>query len=144
MVSQNGHREGGGAVPYGVIHADIFDSSLAGDYRARYLFQDLIVLADSQDNVMMNAMRIAHRTRVPIEVVERALEVLSAPDPQSKSSLAEGRRVTELKNEMGQVIGYHVVNRHHYKRLLSRTRRKEYMRLYRARKMEAQNGGIGG
>ena len=130
-------EEGGQHVAYGVIHADIFDSSLAGDYRARYLFQDLIVLADSQDNVMLNAMRIAHRTRVPIEIVEKALEVLSAADPDSKSSLEDGRRITEIKNEMGNVIGYHIVNRHHYKRLLSRTRRREYMRLYRQKKLAA-------
>jgi hypothetical protein len=122
-------------MPYGVIHQDIFDSSLAGDYQARHLFQDMCVLADAEDNVMMDALRIAHRTRVPIEVVERGLAVLREPDPWSKSSLADGRRVTELKNQMGQVIGYHIVNRHHYKRLLSRTRRREYMRLYRQKKL---------
>ena len=122
-------------MPYGVIHQDIFDSSLAGDYQARHLFQDLCILADAQDNVMMNALRIAHRTRVPIDVVRVSLDTLTTPDPDSKSSLEQGRRITEMKNEMGQVIGYHVVNRHHYKRLLSQTRRREYMRLYRQKKL---------
>jgi hypothetical protein len=50
-----------------------------------------------------------------------------------------------LNENSGNVIGYHVVNRHHYKRLLSRKRRREYMRRYRAKKQdeawESLNGG---
>lgn len=122
-------------MPYGVIHQDIFDSSLAGDYQARHLFQDMLVLADAQDNVMMDALRIAHRTRVPIEVVHRCIAVLLEEDPLSKSGLEGGRRITEIRNPMNQVIGFHMVNRHHYKRLLSQTRRREYMRLYRQKKL---------
>ena len=123
-------------MPFGVIHQDIFDSTLARNYEARHLFQDLIILADENDNVMMDVVDVAHRTRVPIEVVEKNLDFLLAPDPLSKSSLEGGRRLTALKSPTGATIGYHVVNRHYYKRLMSRVRRREYMRRYRAKKME--------
>ncbi len=122
-------------MPFGVIHQDIFDSTLARNYEARWLFQDLIILADENDNVMMDVLDIAHRIRVPQEQVEVGLAFLMAEDPWSKSGLEKGRRITPVLN--GEVtIGYHVVNRHYYKRLMSRVRRREYMRRYRAKKMQ--------
>lgn len=133
----------GGAVPFGVIHQDIFDSTLARNYEARHLFQDMIILADENDNVMMDVVDIAHRTRVPLDLVERALEFLLAPDEQSKSHLDGGRRLKAIQSPSGATIGYHVVNRHYYKRLMSRVRRREYMRRYRAKKMEeARRGAV--
>lgn len=123
-------------VAFGVIHQDIFDSSLSLDYEARHLFQDMNVLGDENDDVMMDPVRLSLRLRMPLDLVKAKLEFLLAPDPHSKSSLEDGRRITEIKNDMGHVTGYHIVNRHYYKRLMSRTRRREYMRRYRSKKME--------
>lgn len=124
-------------MPFGVIHQDIFDSTLARNYEARWLFQDLIILADENDNVMMDVLDIAHRIRVPQEQVEEGLKFLMSEDPLSKSSLESGRRITPiLKGEV--TVGYHVVNRHYYKRLMSRVRRREYMRRYRAKQQDSE------
>lgn len=120
---------------YGVIHDDIFDSSLAVDHHARWVFQDMIILADANDNVMMDPTRLALRTRAPIEIIRGALKVLCEPDPASKSDLESGKRLTEILNGQGSVIGYHVVNRHYYKRLMTRARRRAYMREYRRKKL---------
>ena len=125
------------AKEYGVIYQDIFDSSLAINHEARWVFGDLVVLADGNDNVMMDDVRISLRTRAPLETVRKALAFLLEPDLDSKSHLEEGRRLTEILNAVsGRVIGYHVVNRHYWKRQMSIVRRREYMRSYRAKKLE--------
>jgi len=132
-------EQGRWRVPYGVIHQDIFDSSLSLNHVARWVFQDLVILADSEDNVMMDVIRLALRTRAPIDAVRDALQFLCEPDDGSKSSLAEGRRITPILNPQTEaVIGYHITNRHYYKRLMSRARRREYMRTYRAKKQNAE------
>ena len=124
-------------MPYGVLHAEIFKSSLARNCGARWIFQDLVILADESDNVMMDLENLSYEIRAPVDVVSKALDFLMQPDRSSKSTLDGGRRVTPILNkETGVTIGYHIVNRHHYKRLMSRARRREYMRQYRARKQE--------
>lgn len=128
---------GGGGVAYGVIHQDIFDSTLARNVKARWLFQDLIILADEGDNVMMDVEDIVHRTRAPLEDVREAVEYLLKADPMSKSSISKGARITAILGTGGVTIGYHIVNRHYYKRLMSRVRRREYMRRYRAELLDA-------
>lgn len=124
-------EERGCGVPYGVLHQDIFDSSLAVNLEARWVFQDMNILADAKDNVMMTPTSLALRIRAPLDLVERALEFLMREDIESKSSLAQGRRIQPLRNDMGGMIGYHMVNRHYYKRLMSKTRRREYQKVYR-------------
>lgn len=124
---------------YGIIHREIFQSSLAQNCEARWVFQDMVILADEEDNVMMNDENISYTIRCPLDRVRAALAFLTAPDEDSKGKLEDGRRLLEIRNEnSGRVIGFHVVNRHHYKRLISRKRRTEYMRRYRARKQDQE------
>ena len=123
---------------FGIIHQIIFDSSVAEDYRARVVFQDMIVLADESDNVMMTPSAFAYRTRAPIEDVLHAIEVLSSPDSHSKTQGEEGRRITVFTNaHSGEIIGFHITNREHYKALLAGERRRSYnrgwMRIQRAK-----------
>ena len=126
---------------YGIIHDSIFDSSVADDWRARVVIQDLVVLADESDNVMMTLPALIRRTGIPEEVVRAGVEALEAPDPADKSGELDGRRITPIVNGRGVTIGWHVVNRGKYKRMMAVEWRKKYFRDYRARKRaEAKSG----
>lgn len=110
---------------YGVIHSSIFNSSVAKDWSAWVVLVALCVLADEDDNVLLDASRLARLTNLPEGVVERGLGVLSSPDPSSKSPEEEGRRIVPINVERPEV-GWHIVNRNVFKRMFSAEHRREY------------------
>jgi hypothetical protein len=117
-----------GRVGYGVIHDSIFDSSVADDWKARVVLQDMVVLANEEDKVMMTLKRYVHRSGLPAEVAKEGVEALEAPDPEDKSGEHEGRRLIPVKNPAGTTIGWFVVNRGKYKRLMAAKWRRQYRR----------------
>lgn len=138
MIWSLGSHSGteGTAVGYGVIHDTIFDSSVADDWRARVVLQDMVVLANEVDDVMMTQRRFVRRSGLPEEIAAAGIEILEAPDPLDKSGNEDGRRILPILNKNGIKIGWHVVNRAHWKRLMAAKWRKQYraewMRKYRA------------
>lgn len=117
------------------IFAQIFDSSIADNYRHRHVFMDLLVLADSDGVIDMTAGAIARRTNVPLEEVEEALAALAAPDPASRTPGDDGRRLLPL--DSGRAWGWQIVNYHHYRRIRDEESRREYFRDYRRQEREA-------
>ena len=56
---------------YVKVFSQIFDSSIASDYRLRHFFMDMLVLSESDGVVDMTQEAIAARTRMPLaEVVD--------------------------------------------------------------------------
>jgi hypothetical protein len=110
---------------YGVIHNTIFTSSVANDWRAWVVLVALCVLADEDDNVLLDVPRLARITNLPPKDAQRGIEILSTPDPSSRNGSQEGRRIIELDpNRPG--LGWHIVNRGFYKRMFSAEHRKAY------------------
>jgi hypothetical protein len=91
---------------FGKVFVQIFESSIAEDREVRWVFMDLLVLADQNGVVDMTMQAVARRTNVPIEIVSRAIGVLESPDPQSRSPEFCGARLTRLDpaREWGWVI----------------------------------------
>lgn len=89
------------------IFRQIFDSSVAEDYLVRLVFQDLLVLADHTGIVEMRPEVIAVTTRVPLDIVTRALAKLQEPDPASRQEEEEGRRVVHLGHNRWKIIAHH-------------------------------------
>lgn len=123
------------------MYTQIFDSSIADDYQVRHLFEDLCKLADLEGVVDMTPEAIAARTRIPLDLVNRALTILASPDPRSRSPQEEGRRIVLIDSHRDW--GWRIVNYEHYRELRDEDARRsyfrDYMRDYRARK---KAGGV--
>ena len=99
---------------YAKIFTQIFDSSIAENYTARHVFEDLLKLADKTGVVDMTAEAIARRTNAPsIKMIKDALGYLSRPDKASRSKSDDGRRIklVDSRRDWGWII----VNYEHYR-----------------------------
>jgi hypothetical protein len=108
------------------IFSQIFDSSISSDYIVRHTFMDLLVLADREGVVDMTPDAIARRTNVPEEMIIHAINILTSPDPRSRSSEAEGRRLLPIDSRRDW--GWQIVNYEHYRNLRDEEARRAYFR----------------
>ena len=123
-----GRNSRGGSLMYAKVFSMILDSSLADDYQIRHVFEDLLKLADREGVVDMTARAIAGRTNVPLEVVQRALDALEQPDPESRTPDEDGRRIVRL--DAHRNWGWRVVNYEKYSAIRDEDSRREYMKSY--------------
>lgn len=117
------------------IFGQIHDSSIASDYTVRLVFMDLLVLADKCGIVDMTEDAVARRTNVPLDVVQRAIQTLREPDPQSRTKDHEGRRL--LLIDEGREWGWKIANYEHYRDIRTEEERREYHKQYK-RKQRAK------
>lgn len=112
------------------VFEQIFDSSIAEDYRIRHVFTDLLVLADSKGHVDKTPEAIARQTNVPLEIVKMALQALESPDERSRSKAEDGRRIVRL--DQHRDWGWRIVNYVHYRNMRTEASRRDYWRNYKA------------
>ncbi len=128
---------------YGKLFTQMYDGTLAtkGPWQALATFQQLVILADKYGVVDMTADAIARRTTFPLEIIEMGIKALEQPDPGSRSSDLEGRRIVRLADHRDW--GWRIVNYVHYRNMRSQEERREYMRKYqreyRSRKPDVNN-----
>jgi hypothetical protein len=108
------------------IFAQIFDSSIAEDHMVRYVFMDLLVLADREGVVDMTQQAISRRTNVPEDIVNHAISTLTKPDTRSRSDLEGGARIVLLDSHRDW--GWQIVNYEHYRHIRDEESRKAYFR----------------
>lgn len=113
---------------YAKLFTQIFDSSIADNWKHRHVFEDMLKLADQQGIVDMTPEAIAARTRMPIEMVKAGIEHLESPDPRSRTKEQEGRRIVRLDPERSW--GWLIVNYTKYREIKKQTDRKAYMADY--------------
>lgn len=118
------------------VFQQIFDSSIANNCRARHVFMDLLVLADSDGVVDMTEEAIARRTNVPLEEVHSAITELSSPDPATRTPDEDGRRIIPI--DAGRAWGWQIVNYAHYRSIRDEESRREYFRDYRRKERESK------
>jgi hypothetical protein len=123
---------------YAKVFSQIFDSSIASDWQVRHVFEDFLKLCDEDGVVDMTVDAIHRRTNVPIEIIQRAIDALEKPDPQSRSQVAEGRRIMRLDEH--RAWGWMVVNYGYYRGLASehqkREKTRERVRSFRSKQQE--------
>ena len=90
------------------LFQSIFDSSIADDWQARIVFQDMLILADEDGTIDMTPESIARRTNIPFEIISAAIPKLESPDPSSRTPDHEGRRILRLSSQ--RAWGWRVVN----------------------------------
>lgn len=107
----------------------------------RYVFMDLIVLADSDGVVDMTPDFISSITRVPVEIVERAIAELEKPDPNSRNPSEGGARLARL--DAHRNWGWLIVNYADYRQLASEEQRRfktrERVRKFRGKEVTQCN-----
>lgn len=105
------------------VFSQIFDSSIADDYKLRHFFTDLLVLAEIDGVVDMTPEAIAARTRIPLDDVLGFLKELEKPDPKSRTKRDKGKRIVRL--ERHRDWGWRIVNYTTYRRIASDEQRRE-------------------
>lgn len=113
---------------YAKLFTQIFDSSIADNWKHRHVFEDILKLADQEGIVDMTPEAIAARTRMPIEMVKAGIAHLESPDPRSRTKDQEGRRLVRLDPE--REWGWLIVNYTKYREIKKQTDRKAYMADY--------------
>jgi hypothetical protein len=129
---------------YAKVFAQIFDSSIADDFRLRHFFMDLLVLADQDGCVDMTLSAIAARTRIPMEEVTAMIAKLEQPDPESRTPDSDGRRIERLDDH--RTWGWHIINYARFRQIASDEQRKasqrERFRRWKGRHLETANAPL--
>ncbi len=117
------------------IFTQIYDSSIANDWQVRVVFEDLLILATPEGVVDMTPEAISARTRIPLDIVSRALSELQKSDPKSRTPEHEGRRLILLNSHRDW--GWIIVNYSLYRGMRCEFDRRSYMRKYMREKRKA-------
>lgn len=108
------------------VFAQIFDSSIAEDYRVRLVFEDFLKLATKDGIVDMTRESIARRTNVPLDIVTLGVDELEKPDKTSRTPDKDGRRIVRLDEHRNW--GWRIVNFEKYRQSAT----KEMLRMSEA------------
>lgn len=113
------------------LYGSILDSSVwATSKDTRLLWITMMAMANRHGIVEASVGGLARRAGLTREECEASLEVLSAPDPDDKSGVDEGRRIRKVER------GWHLTNHATYRELRTDTQVKtaERVRNHRERK----------
>ena len=121
---------------YGKIFDSIYSGTLVANWEALVTFQQFIVLADDAGVVDMTPHVIAARTGIPLDIIEKGISILEAPDKYSRSTENEGRRIERLDDH--RPWGWQITNYLKYRQLASWEDKKAADRNRIAAKREAE------
>jgi hypothetical protein len=114
------------------IYESILDSSIWSESAGtRLVWITMLAMADKNGVVEASVGGLARRAQVSREECEKALEVLSAPDPDDKSGVDEGRRIQPVPGR-----GWHITNHAAYREIRTDTQVKTAERVRRHRERE--------
>ena len=90
------------------LFSRITESSLMEEpVNTRYVFMLLLAVADQDGIITATNKALARLLNIPISDLETSLQRLMQPDPDSKSTACEGRRIVRLEGSRGyQVVNY--------------------------------------
>jgi hypothetical protein len=97
---------------YTKLSSSIVNSSIWDEPdTTRIVWVTMLALADKDGIVHASIGGLAHASRVSKEAAIAAIETLSDPDPESRHSAEEGRRIKRIEG------GWHLINHHLYRQL---------------------------
>jgi hypothetical protein len=117
--------------PFVVIDAEILSSSIWSESaHTKLVWLTLLILCDTDGYVGASVPGIAHAAGVSLEECTAALEIFQAPDPHSRTTSNEGRRLRIAER------GFQVINFREQIDRLSRERKmsRERVRRHRAKR----------
>ncbi len=111
---------------YAKVFEQILDSSIARDCGMRRMFQDMLLLANSDGVVDMTFFAIAQRLVLPEDEVILQIGKLCNPDPLSRTPDEDGRRLIQLDPHRNW--GWLIVNYQKYRDMKCENDRKRQVR----------------
>jgi hypothetical protein len=112
---------------YAKLFTQIFDSTVMDlPHPAPYVWICLLALANRDGVVDMTPTAIAGRVRLPLDEIRAAIVRLCEPDPMSRSTEHEGRRLIPVRES----YGWRIVNYQRYREMKREEDRAAYMRDY--------------
>ena len=123
---------------YGKIFESMYDGTLYGQWEALITFQQMIVLADKEGFVDITPPALSARTSIPLDIIQKGIEILESDDPYSRTEGQDGKRIERISDE--RPWGWVIVN---YKKYLKMASREDKLRNDReriARKRAAEKG----
>lgn len=109
------------------LFAEILDSTIWRETNeTRLVWITMLAMADKHGDVMASVPGLADRSRVTLQECETALDCLMAPDPYSRTTDFEGRRIATIDG------GWHLLNHAKYRRKMNEEERREYNRVKQA------------
>lgn len=118
---------------FGKVFASLWQGSMVGQRNAQHVFVYMIANADAEGFLDQTQEVIAALTGIPLDEVNKAIEMLSSPDPRSRSTDEEGRRIVPLD---ARGWGWQIVNYAKYRAMrdeeVRRGQNRERMRRVRA------------
>lgn len=111
------------------VFSQIFDSTIAEDYRVRHIFMDLLVMADSDGVVDKTPQAISRVANVPLDQVQMALAILAKPDAFSRTKDHDGCRIQLIDTDRDW--GWLIVNYSKYRDIRDEEARRIANRSYK-------------
>jgi hypothetical protein len=110
---------------YTKLFSSIIASTIwrTGD-KTRLVWITMLAMADQFGVVEASVPGLSDMARVTVAECREALDELQQPDPDSRSSEQEGRRIEKVEG------GWRLINHGKYREKMSRDERREYQRLY--------------
>lgn len=125
-------------MPYTKLFNSIITSSLwLEPDQTRLVWITMLALADKNGEVQASVPGLARLAGVPLDACQTALAALSAPDPHSRTKIAEGRRIVEIDG------GWELINHPKYRKMASEEDKREQNANRQARH-RARNAGVTG
>lgn len=107
---------------YGKIFEQMYDSSIAEDWKTMIVFQQMIVLADEEGNVDMTMDAIHRRTNLPMDIIQHGIKALQEPDSMSRSVTQQGKRIALIDDHRDW--GWYLINYKYYRDLATREQKR--------------------
>jgi hypothetical protein len=116
---------------YAKLFASIYQGTLRGNTHGLVVFTNMLAHADPAGWVDIHPKAIAEEVGLTIDEVRAAIDVLEAPDIDSRSPEEGGRRLIRLDEH--RVWGWRIVNHAKYRAIRSEEDRREQNRLAQER-----------
>jgi|GEM_PF-1894219 len=112
---------------YGKLFTSFFYGSIMmKELHVRYTLMSLFALCDAGGYIDIHPRQIAAMIGIDESQVRDAIDQLSQPDPDSRSTDEEGRRLIPIR----ETFGWKLVNFEKYRELSRESDRREYMKKY--------------
>lgn len=127
--------------PFAKVYRSLWDGTLARKPEAWIVFVFLLAHCDADGVIEMTPEAIAARSGLKLASVKRGLEVLEQPDPDSRTSSEEGRRLVRLNEKRSW--GWQIVNYSAYRNQTESERAAAYRQRRRAEAGERHGASRG-
>lgn len=111
---------------YAKLFTSIYQGTLRGNSHGLLVFTNLLAHADQLGRVDVHPRAIAEEVGLTVEQVRAALDMLEAPDDESRSPECQGRRIVRLDEH--RAWGWTVVNYLKYRAIRNEEDRREQNR----------------